>query len=431
MTESALAQPSDEELVARLRAGDVNALGDVYDRYSTPLLTFAYSMLRSRDRAADATHDAFVAAAGKVGQLRDPSRLRPWLYAIVRSECLKSLRGAKRETVFEEWHDPGEDGDVDKQLNRDEVARLVRSAMDGMSEKDREVIALSLQHDLDNGEMAAVLGVKPSHVTALTSRARKSLEQSLGALLVAEAGGEGCDELTELLSTWDGQFSPLWRKRINKHIDGCPNCAEERRRRFSPAAILPSVPLIVPPAALREQTLHDAEPELVAHAAGGGAEPSSKAGHHTTRIDGTVAWDFPESQSRRGLLLWSGAAVAVLVLAVGWLFFLRGEQPGEPQRVVDTQVVVPSTSAPTEVPAETTRPDVPGPRPEDPVAPRPQQPVDSEPESPEEPAEEPQTKQDPDAEVPADPSPGPGIRVPRGPIVTYIPPPPPPPPVIN
>ncbi|MAU82991.1 MAG: hypothetical protein CME34_14190 [Gordonia sp.] len=259
-------RPTNEMVVAALRAGDMQALGVVYDRYGAALHTFAYSMVRSRERAADVTHDSLLIAVARIGQLRDPTRLRAWLYAIVRSKCLRALRGTKRETVFTDWHDTADDDLPDAELHRQEIRELVRSALDGLSPKDREVMELSLHHDLDNAEIAAVLGVSPSHVTALTSRSRKALERSLGTLLVARAGGEGCDELTQLLQPWDGNFTPLWRKRIAKHVDSCASCTGERRRRFTPAAILVALPMLAAPIVLRDRVMTDAEPVLAAYA---------------------------------------------------------------------------------------------------------------------------------------------------------------------
>jgi DNA-directed RNA polymerase specialized sigma24 family protein len=70
---------SDAELVAAAIAGDRGAFAAIYDRYADRLHDFCWSLLRDRDEAADATQDAFLLAAERLGQLRDPERLRPWL----------------------------------------------------------------------------------------------------------------------------------------------------------------------------------------------------------------------------------------------------------------------------------------------------------------------------------------------------------------
>ena len=88
--------PTDAELVSRVLAADREAFAVVYDRYGDRLHDFAYSMLRHREDAADAVADSFVLFAERLPQLREPDRLRPWLYAIVRSECLRRLKQRKR-----------------------------------------------------------------------------------------------------------------------------------------------------------------------------------------------------------------------------------------------------------------------------------------------------------------------------------------------
>src|SRR6266508_935022 len=80
---------SDAELVSAAMAGDRGAFAAIYDRYADRLHDFCWSLLRDRDEAADATQDAFLVAAERLGQLRDPERLRPWLYAVARSQALR------------------------------------------------------------------------------------------------------------------------------------------------------------------------------------------------------------------------------------------------------------------------------------------------------------------------------------------------------
>ena len=80
---------SDAQLVASHLAGDPAAFGAIYDRFADSLHDTAAAMLNSRQDAADVTQDVFVIAAQKLGQLRDPSRLKPWLFAILRNELYR------------------------------------------------------------------------------------------------------------------------------------------------------------------------------------------------------------------------------------------------------------------------------------------------------------------------------------------------------
>src|ERR671911_299564 len=95
----------DAELVRAATAGDRGAFAAIYDRYADRLHDFCWSVLRDRDEAADATQDAFLVAAERLGQLRDPERLRPWLYAIARSQALRRVRARSRVAPEEDMTD--------------------------------------------------------------------------------------------------------------------------------------------------------------------------------------------------------------------------------------------------------------------------------------------------------------------------------------
>ena len=83
----------DREVVEAIVAGDPAGLAEAYDRYADPLYNFCRAILHEPADAADVVHDTFVIAACRLSGLEDPERLRSWLYAVARNECLQRLRG--------------------------------------------------------------------------------------------------------------------------------------------------------------------------------------------------------------------------------------------------------------------------------------------------------------------------------------------------
>ena len=79
----------DAELAVAAAAGDRAALGDIYDRYADTLYELCRVILRDPHEASDAVQDTFVIAATRIGGLRDPDRLKPWLCAIARHESFR------------------------------------------------------------------------------------------------------------------------------------------------------------------------------------------------------------------------------------------------------------------------------------------------------------------------------------------------------
>ena len=251
----------DATLVAAARSGDRDAWGILYDRYADRLHDHCWSILRDEHEAADALHDTFVNAARALPQLRDPSRLRPWLYAIARNEAFRRHRARSKAIPTD---DVGEFGDVTVDLESgagapvDDLRRLVWDAAGGLSADDQALLDLHLRQGLEGEDLAQAMGITANNAYVKMSRLRDTLERSLGALLVARTGRQDCPELSQLLAGWDGELTPLLRKRVARHIESCEVCGERKKAMVSPLALFSGMPLVPAPAGLRDRVVDDA-----------------------------------------------------------------------------------------------------------------------------------------------------------------------------
>jgi RNA polymerase sigma factor (sigma-70 family) len=324
----------DPEVVAAIVAGDPAGLAEAYDRYALPLYTYCRSMLREPADAADAVQDTFLVATAKLRDLRDPARLRPWLYAVARNECLRRLRAGSALSALEEAGDiPVPSAELGAEAERAEVQQLVRAAIDGLNPGERDVIELSLISELDNDELADALGVSRNHAHALLSRARSQLERSLGALIVARTGRHACAGLDAMLAGWDGQLTVLMRKRISRHIEQCEVCGERKRRELTPALFAGAVPIAALLPGFREQVLRvlaDRSPAGLTHR----LTVANRAGPFGPQ-------GFPKPASPPGAGRWrrilhhpqalvAGAASLVVVAAAIAVGVISGPHPGSP-----------------------------------------------------------------------------------------------------
>jgi RNA polymerase sigma factor (sigma-70 family) len=213
-------------------------------------------MLRDSAGAADAAQDTFVIAASRLDGLRDPDKLRSWLYAMARNECLRILRTKKDTPAPDEAPDViDENADVGTDAERAELRTLFRDASEGLGASERELIELSLRHKMEAGEIADVLGVSENRADSLLSGARGQLEACLGALLVGRAGREECKELGSLLGEWNGTLTVLLRKRLHRHIEHCATCTKRRTFELRPAAFSGLPPLVAIAGTLRMLTI--------------------------------------------------------------------------------------------------------------------------------------------------------------------------------
>ncbi|MGO4445504.1 RNA polymerase sigma factor [Mycobacterium sp. 2YAF39] len=233
---------SDAELARDAAAGDRVALGAIYHRYASRLHDYCMTLVRDHHTAADCVQDVFCIAAAELPKLREPDKLRPWLYAIARSAALRTLQDRRRESAFDEVPDAVSVGPGPfTQTARNELAALVMAAAQGLSDRDRDVLELAYRRDLAGPELADALGVSHDCAKKLLQRLRQTFERSLGALMVARrAAHHGCPDLAAALSGWDGQFTVLVRKRVARHIESCPTCDGYRYSLVSSVAMVGS-----------------------------------------------------------------------------------------------------------------------------------------------------------------------------------------------
>ncbi len=244
----------DREIVAAIAAGELPALARAYDQYAESLYGYCRWMLAEPADAADAVEDTFVIAAGKLGGLGDPRKLRPWLYAVARNECHRRLPAA--EVGLDETADGADpSAGVSDDAEQAELLRLVRSVLSGLNPGEREALELSFRHDLHGADLAAVLGVSRNLAHALVARTRGQLEETLGALFVTRTGRRACRRLDTLLADVDGRLSASTRKRINEHADQCEICDKRRRGAVRTATLLGMAPLAALPHWLRDDVL--------------------------------------------------------------------------------------------------------------------------------------------------------------------------------
>ena len=285
----------DAELVAAHLAGDSVGLAGIYDRYADPLYDTAAYMLHDRDEAADVVQDVFVKAAEKLGQLRDPAKLKPWLFAILRHEVYRRTKRRQRVRPL----DPATAAEVVAPddtataglgtVDLEELARSVREAAAGLDARDQLVLELTARQGLEGDDLAEALGVGLGHSHVLVHRMRERVERSLGALAVARTGRKDCPELDALLAGWDGELTVLLRKRVSRHIEHCSVCSDTKRR-YAAIALVGAAPALAAPPELRPRVLGSSRPAQ---------GTATLAGRRGRRRRGDAAGDRCRRRARR------------------------------------------------------------------------------------------------------------------------------------
>jgi DNA-directed RNA polymerase specialized sigma24 family protein len=207
---------------------------DLVDAYSDELFRYCWFLLRSREAAEIAVRDALVVAVAHGGQLLDPDRLRPWLYALARTECRR--------------HRPVPPGAADEPPARpsqpDADNRVVAwNAVMCMAWLSSETLELLTRHQMPVADIALVTGMTAPEVEVVLASAREELGWSLAAHLVVRRTGFDCAGLTAALGGWAGTMTAAARARVLAHAVNCEICERHLPRGVSAARVFGLLPM--------------------------------------------------------------------------------------------------------------------------------------------------------------------------------------------
>ena len=179
----------DGPLVRRLRLGDREALGELYDRYASVAMAVAHRILSDREQAEDVVHDAFVAVWTRIGSF-DPARgtLRAWLLTVVRNRAIDRLRARRPEPDVAQLDEQsllstGPNPTWEEAARRLSAADL-RAAMDSLPAEQRTAIELAYFGGRTYREIAVLTGVP---LGTANGRLRLGLARLRDALAGSEA----------------------------------------------------------------------------------------------------------------------------------------------------------------------------------------------------------------------------------------------------
>ena len=182
------------EAIARARAGDANAWGELYREYAPAIFRFCRRALPTREDAEDATMEIFMKLREKLGQYDTTRSFSAWLYKVAANHCWDILRRRRIrqdketedvESVPLEHPDPNQ---LDKLIEA-RTSEEVRKALDKLGGRAHMALVMRYYSDMSYDEIADALGVRRAFVGVVLLRARHELRQVLEGNAALAAGG--------------------------------------------------------------------------------------------------------------------------------------------------------------------------------------------------------------------------------------------------
>ena len=175
----------EDSFRARVRAGDADAFGTLFDEHARVIYRYACRVTGDPAAAEDVVGQTFLDAWRLRRKVRpEGDSLEPWLYGIATNVLRNARRSAKRyRAVLDRIPDselvPDHADDLVRRENEEEQLAAARTALGALRPAEREVVALCLWSGLTYAQAAEALGVPVGTIRSRLSRAKSRL-QDLG-----------------------------------------------------------------------------------------------------------------------------------------------------------------------------------------------------------------------------------------------------------
>ncbi len=181
----------------RAGRGDADAFAALYDRWSGPILRYFWHFCYDRDAAEDLMQETFLRVWRAAPRYEVRARFSTFLFQVAKNLWINEREKVLRRPLRVSLDAPrdGEDGGdgsslaerldgggprPEEEASRAETGRRIRAAVDGLSEKLREVLVLAAFQEMPYGEVAEILGIPEGTVKSRMWAAVRALRDRLG-----------------------------------------------------------------------------------------------------------------------------------------------------------------------------------------------------------------------------------------------------------
>ena len=174
----------DKALVLRLQDGDLEALGELFDRHRYLVYRTALAITGEPETAADLLQDVFL-RLHRFAHRIDPERpIQPWLYRITANLAYTWMKRRSRWLRFlremGEWVTREHRLSVQKIAEIDEEIRWIQQAVSSLPLPQRIVVVLYYVNDLSLSEISETLDIPIGTVKSRLHYGRNALKKKLG-----------------------------------------------------------------------------------------------------------------------------------------------------------------------------------------------------------------------------------------------------------
>ena len=179
---------SDEQLMLLFQGGNENAYIELVNRYKDKLINFIFNYLGDIESSEDVVQETMIKLYQKKHYYKEIAKFSTWLYTIAKNLANTELRKRKQRKTTnlsqfskdDKMYDlPSKDNEVGQEIQTEIVNKIIREAVDQLSEKFKTVITLRDIQQLSYEDISEIIDVPIGTVKSRINRARLQLQVEL------------------------------------------------------------------------------------------------------------------------------------------------------------------------------------------------------------------------------------------------------------
>lgn len=180
---------NDEELVKRVKNGDIDAFEEIIAKYEKRVFGLIYNVIKNENEIEDVAQEVFMKVYKNLDRFKGNSSLYTWIYRITTNLCLDYIK-KKKEVIYIDEKLQLDDGEVEFQIPSDEklqdelyeekeLKEKLQKSITKLPEKQQMMIILRDIKGLSYEEISEILEIKLGTVKSQINRARLKLKELL------------------------------------------------------------------------------------------------------------------------------------------------------------------------------------------------------------------------------------------------------------
>lgn len=176
----------DNQLMFRVKEGNLDQMGLLFDRHHRSLYGFFYHHTGLKNESEDLVQTVFMNMIRSRATFTGSHKFETWMYTIARNSLKDYYRKNKKSSAFVDTeqveHQLQDSGTADDKVNRKEEEKILRRALEQLNETDRELLILSRYKEMKYQEIALLLNLSEGAIKVRIHRAVKQLRENYLAL---------------------------------------------------------------------------------------------------------------------------------------------------------------------------------------------------------------------------------------------------------